>query len=118
METAIQAANVLLLVGTGLALGAAVWLMRQSLPRALSAKLADWEGRIAELETGWTRVKGELAVQLEAMEELDEKLGKKRARITAENRRAEVREAGAQFGQVEPGSPEYKQELRRRAGMI
>lgn len=97
------------------ALGTA-WIFTRSLPirldrtiRDVAAITTETAAQVKGLRDAWDSERAHLAAITEHMEDVAETLQKRRARIVAENRRAEHRDDSA-------GDP--KQALRRRAGMI
>lgn len=93
------------------------WLSYRSLPSALRRTLdqaveiaLSAAKRCEEVEGAWAEEKRRLAALVEADTDLLERVEKKRARVSSENRRAE---------QLQPQTPgDRKSELRRRASMI
>jgi len=88
----------------------ALWIATRSTPWALSRQLKGWDGRLDDLERDWTRARGDMAVQLEQLEQLDESVKKHRSRVTQERVRLETGPPASQPGTLH--------DLRKRAGMI
>ncbi|MEE8509159.1 MAG: hypothetical protein V3T07_08860 [Myxococcota bacterium] len=106
LETALNGLPLLL---TGASVLICGWLSYRSFPWAVSRLLKGWDGRLDYMEAEWNRTRGDLAVQLEQLEQLDESVKKHRAKTTQERVRLDQRT---------PEGPTPLSDLRRRANLI
>ncbi len=88
-----------------------LYIASRSVPWSISRQLKGWDGRLDALEREWNRARGDLGVQLEQLEQLDESVKKHRQKVTQERVR------------LEQGTPSHGErgtlhDLRKRAGLI
>ncbi len=88
------------------------WLSFRSLPWSISRQLKGWDARLDYVEGEWNRTRGDLAVQLEQLEQLDESVKKHRSKVTQERVRLES------SGPPGAEGPVSLHDLRKRAGLI
>jgi len=88
-----------------------LYIASRATPWALSRQLKGWDGRLDDLERDWNRTKGDLAIGLEQLEQLDESVKKHRSKVTQERVRLEV-------GGTPPTAGGSLHDLRKRAGMV
>ena len=107
----------LILALVALQVAGTAWIVTRNLPTQLERTVREIAGvalesqaKVKELGEAWTAERANLAAIVEHMEDVAETLQKRRARIVAENRRAEQRD--------QAGPEDRKMELRRRAGLI
>jgi len=86
-----------------------LYISSRSTPWALSRQLKGWDGRLDELERDWNRTRGDLAVGLEQLEQLDASVKKHRQKTTQERVQIELKEQ-------QTGGTLH--ELRQKAGLI
>ncbi len=102
--------NALILVALGACVAITGSLAYKSLPMRLERRARELANEWGDIRDAWTRTKADLEVLMEQLEAQSETLEKRRARVTAENRRAGVLKTS--------DGEESLTDLRRRAGLL
>jgi len=79
-----------------------LYIASRATPWALSRQLKGWDGRLDALEHEWNRVRGDLNLGLEQLEQLDESVKKHRSKVTQERVRLEVGGTPPHSGRLAP----------------
>jgi len=87
-----------------------LYVASRTTPWILNRQLKGWDLRLDELEAEWNRVRGDLNLGLEQLEQLDASVKKHRQKVTQERVRLEAPGAAA--------TADPLLDLRRRAGMV
>lgn len=87
MPSGTTSIELLAVIGAALCALLTLYFGTRTVPFLVARQLRDWERRIVAIET----FKGDMAVQLEQLGQLDASVAKSRQRITTENRRADQR---------------------------